>query len=229
MLVVSHDISRSLSRIQPPPGGAGREKRRNRIMKRMTKGLLFLLTTVFTAALCALPASASSVGGGGPSRPALRRGRFRARRRSPVFHRRAMPLPLGWGQLRHAGRAGRRRPARGRCGRALRAQLQRRTLTRLTFPESGNAVPDEVRTLDSPALLDTAGALRPLRGCAVSGGWLYLLVESDVPLKTDLLALCLDDGRWEALEHQNIQAIAACGDGSVMMASYDIPGCGARL
>ena len=55
-----------------------------------------------------------------------------------------------------------------------------RTLTRLTFPESGNAVPDEVRTLDSPALLDTAGALRPLRGCAVSGGWLYLLVESDV-------------------------------------------------
>ena len=30
-------------------------------MKRMTKGLLFLLTTVFTAALCALPASASSV------------------------------------------------------------------------------------------------------------------------------------------------------------------------
>ena len=63
--------------------------------------------------------------GGGPSRPALRRGRFRARRRSPVFHRRAMPLPLGWGQLRHAGRAGRRRPARGRCGRALRAQLQR--------------------------------------------------------------------------------------------------------
>lgn len=54
-------------------------------------------------------------------------------------------------------------------------------------------------------------------------------MESDVPLKTDLLALCLDDGRWEALEHQNIQAIAACGDGSVMMASYDIrdaaPGC----
>ena len=30
-------------------------------MKRMTKGLLFLLTTVFTAALCALPAAASSV------------------------------------------------------------------------------------------------------------------------------------------------------------------------
>lgn len=145
------------------------------------------------------------------------------------FTGRAMPLPLGWGQLRHAGRAGVDGQLAGDADELYALNFNGRTLTRLTFPESGNAVPDEVRTLDSPALLDTAGALRPLRGCAVSGGWLYLLVESDVPLKTDLLALCLDDGRWEALEHQNIQAIAACGDGSVMMASYDIPGCGARL
>lgn len=100
--------------------------------------------------------------------------------------------------------------------------FRRGILTRLDISEADRVVPSEIYLLDSPALLDAAGALRLLRGCAVSGGWLYLLVESDVPLKTDLLALRLADDQWEALEHQNIQAIASCGDGSVMMASYDI-------
>ena len=100
--------------------------------------------------------------------------------------------------------------------------FRRGILTRLDISEADRVVPSEIYLLDSPALLDAVGALRLLRGCAVSGGWLYLLVESDVPLKTDLLALRLADDQWEALEHQNIQAIASCGDGSVMMASYDI-------
>ena len=100
--------------------------------------------------------------------------------------------------------------------------FRRGILTRLDIREADRVVPSEIYLLDSPALLDAAGALRLLRGCAVSGGWLYLLVESDVPLKTDLLALRLGNDQWEALEHQNIQAIAPCGDGSVVMASYDI-------
>lgn len=100
--------------------------------------------------------------------------------------------------------------------------FRRGTLTRLDISEADHVVSSEIYPLDSPALLDAAGALRLMRGCAVSGGWLYLLVESDVPLKTDLLALRLADDQWEALEHQNIQAIAPCGDGSVVMASYDI-------
>ena len=100
--------------------------------------------------------------------------------------------------------------------------FRRGTLTRLDISEADHVVSSEIYPLDSPALLDAAGALRLMRGYAVSGGWLYLLVESDVPLKTDLLALCLDNGQWKALENQNIQAIAPCGDGSVVMASYDI-------
>lgn len=198
-------------------------------MKRMTKGLLFLLTTVFTAALCALPASASSVAEA--DLPALL-----SAADGFACAGEALYFTVAQCLYRWDGDSCATRVAQGVDGQLAgdadelyALNFNGRTLTRLTFPESGNAVPDEVRTLDSPALLDTAGALRPLRGCAVSGGWLYLLVESDVPLKTDLLALCLDDGRWEALEHQNIQAIAACGDGSVMMASYDIrdaaPGC----
>ena len=100
--------------------------------------------------------------------------------------------------------------------------LTRRALTRLTISESGPAVPAEVCPLDCPALLDAAGALRLLYGFAISDGWLYLLVESDIPLKTDVLALCLADGCWKVLERQNVQAISACGGGWVMMASYDI-------
>lgn len=100
--------------------------------------------------------------------------------------------------------------------------FRRGTLTRLDISEAGHVVSSEIYPLDSPALLDAAGALRLMRGYAVSGGWLYLLVESDVPLKTDLLALCLANGQWKALENQNIQAIAPCGDGSVVMSSYDI-------
>ena len=100
--------------------------------------------------------------------------------------------------------------------------LTRRALTRLTISESGPAVPAEVCPLDCPALLDAAGALRLLYGFAISDGWLYLLVESDIPLKTDVLALCLADGCWKVLERQNVQAISACGGGWVMMASYDL-------
>lgn len=54
-------------------------------------------------------------------------------------------------------------------------------------------------------------ALRLMRGYAVSGGWLYLLVESDITLKTDLLALCLANGQWKALENQNIQPLPPRG------------------
>lgn len=100
--------------------------------------------------------------------------------------------------------------------------FRRGTLTRLDISEADHVVSSEIYPLDSPALLDAAGALRLMRGYAVSGGWLYLLVESDITLKTDLLALCLANGQWKALENQNIQAIAPCGDGSVVMASYDI-------
>ena len=198
-------------------------------MKRMTKGLLFLLTTVFTAALCALPASASSVAEA--DLPALLSAADGFARAGEALYFTVAQCLYRWDGDSCATRVAQGVDGQlaGDADELYALNFNGRTLTRLTFPESGNAVPDEVRTLDSPALLDTAGALRPLRGCAVSGGWLYLLVESDVPLKTDLLALCLDDGRWEALEHQNIQAIAACGDGSVMMASYDIrdaaPGC----
>lgn len=99
--------------------------------------------------------------------------------------------------------------------------FSRRTLTRLTL-KAGPVVPAEVYLLDSPALLDAAGAPRLLRGYAASDGWLFLLVESDLPLKTDLLTLRLADGRWQTMERQNIQAIAACGNGTVLMASYDI-------
>ena len=198
-------------------------------MKRMTKGLLFLLTTVFTAALCALPAAASSVAEA--DLPALLSAADGFARAGEALYFTVAQCLYRWDGDSCATRVAQGVDGQlaGDADELYALNFNGRTLTRLTFPESGNAVPDEVRTLDSPALLDTAGALRPLRGCAVSGGWLYLLVESDVPLKTDLLALCLDDGRWEALEHQNIQAIAACGDGSVMMASYDIrdaaPGC----
>lgn len=198
-------------------------------MKRMTKGLLFLLTTVFTAALCALPASASSVAEA--DLPALLSAADGFARAGEALYFTVAQCLYRWDGDSCATRVAQGVDGQlaGDADELYALNFNGRTLTRLTFPESGNAVPDEVRTLDSPALLDTAGALRPLRGCAVSGGWLYLLVESDVPLKTDLLALCLGDGRWEALEHQNIQAIAACGDGSVMMASYDIrdaaPGC----
>lgn len=100
--------------------------------------------------------------------------------------------------------------------------FRRGTLTRLDISEADHVVSSEIYPLDSPALLDAAGALRLMRGYAVSGGWLYLLVESDIPLKTDLLALCLASNQWKVLENQNIQAIAPCGDGSVVMASYDI-------
>ncbi len=100
--------------------------------------------------------------------------------------------------------------------------FSRRTLTRLPLSQAAPAVPAEVYPLDSPALLDAAGAPRLLRGYAASGGWLFLLVESDLPLKTDLLTLRLSDGRWQMMERQNIQAIAACGNGTVLMASYDI-------
>ena len=198
-------------------------------MKRMAKGLLFLLTTVFTAALCALPAAASSVAEA--DLPALLSAADGFARAGEALYFTVAQCLYRWDGDSCATRVAQGVDGQlaGDADELYALNFNGRTLTRLTFPESGNAVPDEVRTLDSPALLDTAGALRPLRGCAVSGGWLYLLVESDVPLKTDLLALCLDDGRWEALEHQNIQAIAACGDGSVMMASYDIrdaaPGC----
>lgn len=100
--------------------------------------------------------------------------------------------------------------------------FRRGTLTRLDISEADHVVSSEIYPLDSPALLDAAGTLRPLLSYAVSGGWLYLLVESDIPLKTDLLAMRLDDGQWKALKDQDIQAIAPCGDGSVVMASYDI-------
>ena len=100
--------------------------------------------------------------------------------------------------------------------------FRRGTLTRLDISEADHVVSSEIYPLDSPALLDAAGALRLMRGYAVSGGWLYLLVESDITLKTDLLALCLASNQWKVLENQNIQAIAPCGDGSVVMASYDI-------
>lgn len=100
--------------------------------------------------------------------------------------------------------------------------FRRGILTRLDISEADHVVSSEIYPLDSPALLDAAGALRLMRGYAVSGGWLYLLVESDIPLKTDLLAMRLDDGQWKALKDQDIQAIASCGDGSVVMASYDI-------
>lgn len=100
--------------------------------------------------------------------------------------------------------------------------FSRRTLTLLTLSQAGPVVPAEVYLLDSPALLDAAGAPRLLRGYAASDGWLFLLVESDLPLKTDLLTLRLADGRWQTMERQNIQAIAACGNGTVLMASYDI-------
>lgn len=53
--------------------------------------------------------------------------------------------------------------------------------------------------MDSPALLDATGAPRLLRGYAASDGWLFLLVESDLPLKTDLLTLRLADGRYLSL------------------------------
>ena len=179
-------------------------------MKRMTKGLLFLLTTVFTAALCALPAAASSVAEA--DLPALLSAADGFARAGEALYFTVAQCLYRWDGDSCATRVAQGVDGQlaGDADELYALNFNGRTLTRLTFPESGNAVPDEVRTLDSPALLDTAGALRPLRGCAVSGGWLYLLVESDVPLKTDLLALCLDDG-------------------SVMMASYDIrdaaPGC----
>ena len=118
----------------------------------------------------------------------------------------------------------------GDADEALRAQLQRAHADPANLPESGNAVPDEVRTLDSPALLDTAGALL---GCcaaiAVSGGWLYLLVESDVPLKTDLLALALTTVGGRRLNIRTYRPLPPAETVSVMMASYDIrdaaPGC----
>lgn len=191
-------------------------------MKRMTKGLLFLLTAVFIAVLCALPAAASPVEAS--DLPALLSAADGFARAGETLYFTVAQCLYRWD-----GDGCATRVAQGIDGQlagdadALYAlNFNRRTLTRLTFPEAGHVVPDEVRTLDSPALLDAAGALRLLRGYAVSGGWLYLLVESDVPLKTDLLALCLGNDRWEALEHQNIQAIAPCGDGSVVMASYDI-------
>lgn len=71
----------------------------------------------------------------------------------------------------------------------------RRALTRLTLSQAAPAVPAEVYPLDSSALLDAASAPRLLRGYVASDGWLFLLVESDLPLKTDLLALSLADGR----------------------------------
>ena len=45
--------------------------------------------------------------------------------------------------------------------------------------------------------------------------------EADHVVSSEI-ALCLANGQWKALENQNIQAIAPCGDGSVVMASYDI-------
>lgn len=191
-------------------------------MKRMTKGLLFLLTTVFTAALCALPAAASSVAEA--DLPALLSAADGFARAGEALYFTVAQCLYRWDGDSCATRVAQGVDGQlaGDADELYALNFNGRTLTRLTFPESGNAVPDEVRTLDSPALLDTAGALRPWRGCAVSGGWLYLLVESDVPLKTDLLALCLADGQWRTLENKNIQAIAPCWDGSVMMVSYDI-------
>ena len=191
-------------------------------MKRMTKGLLFLLTTVFTVALCALPAAASPVAEA--DLPALLSCADGFARTGEVLYFTVAQCLYRWDGDNCATRV-----AQGIDGQltgdtdALYAlNFNGRTLTRLTFPEAGHAVPAEVRTLDSPALLDAAGTLRPLLSYAVSGGWLYLLAESDVPSKTDLLALCLADGQWRTLENKNIQAIAPCWDGSVMMVSYDI-------
>lgn len=48
--------------------------------------------------------------------------------------------------------------------------FSRRTLTRLTLSQAGPVVPAEVYLLDSPALLDAAGAPRLLRGYAASDG-----------------------------------------------------------
>lgn len=191
-------------------------------MKRMTKGLLFLLTTVFTAALCALPASASSVAEA--DLPALLSAADGFARAGEALYFTVAQCLYRWDGDSCATRVAQGVDGQlaGDADELYALNFNGRTLTRLTFPEAGHAVPAEVRTLDSPALLDAAGMLRPLRSYAVSDGWLYLLVESDVPLKTDLLALCLADGQWRTLENKNIQAIAPCWDGSVMMVSYDI-------
>lgn len=185
------------------------------------KWLVLLLTAVFAAAF-SLPAAAATDGSTDPS-PLLSAADGFAKAGETLYFTVGSRL-YRWDESGGVTLVGQGIDGQltGDCASLYVLNFRRGALTRLDTSEADLVIFCESYPLDSPALLDTAGALRPLRGCAVSGGWLYLLVESDVPLKTDLLALCLDDGRWEALEHQNIQAIAACGDGSVMMVSYDI-------
>lgn len=192
------------------------------------KWLVLLLTAVFAAAF-SLPAAAATDGSTDPS-PLLSAADGFAKAGETLYFTVGSRLyrldESGGVTLVGQGIDGQ---LTGDCASLYVLNFRRGALTRLDTSEADHVIFCESYPLDSPALLDAAGTLRPLRGCAVSGGWLYLLVESDVPLKTDLLALCLADGQWRTLENKNIQAIAPCWDGSVMMASYDIrdaaPGC----
>lgn len=108
--------------------------------------------------------------------------------------------------------------------------LSERTLTRLAEEEAGERlVLCEAYPLDSPKLLNADGSLKRLLAATLTGGRLFLLVESADPLQTDVLSFSLSDGWWKAMERQSAHAITAYRDGTVLLASYDItgmrPGC----
>lgn len=107
--------------------------------------------------------------------------------------------------------------------------LGQRRLVRLAADEGGRLAPCETRLLNSPKLLDATGALRPLLGHAFAGGWLFLVVESDHPFQTDVLAYRVEDGLWTALEGQSVHGIAAFQGTSVLLAVYEPGQTGSEL
>ena len=164
-------------------------------IKLISKCLSLLLTAVLATVVCALPAAASPAAEVDLSTLLSTADGF-AKAGKDLYFTAAQSL-YRWEEDESASLI-----ARGIGGQlvgdtnALYAlDFSRRALTLLTLSQTAPAVPAEVYPLDSPALLDAASAPRLLRGYVASDGWLFLLVESDLPLKTDLLALSLADGR----------------------------------
>lgn len=107
--------------------------------------------------------------------------------------------------------------------------LRQRRLVRLAADEAGHLSPCQTCPLDNPMLLDATGALRSLMGYAFAGGWLFLVVESDHPFQTDVLAYRVEDGQWTALEGQSVHGIAAFQGTSVLLAVYEPGQTGSEL